>query len=177
MGIIASKLRTLFGAGNHKLVIIGLDNAGKTTILYKLMMDEVVETTPTIGSNVEEVRFRNLKFLVWDVGGQDALRTTWSTYYCDTKAVILVIDSSDQGRLHIAKRELHRMLQDENTHDAPVLIYANKQDMPQSLTATQISNLLGLVEIKDRPWHIQACSAIKGDGLIEGMAWVADQIR
>ncbi|KAJ1959618.1 hypothetical protein H4R35_007626, partial [Dimargaris xerosporica] len=98
------------------------------------IMNETVETTPTIGSNVEEVRFRNLKFLVWDVGGQEALRSTWSTYYCDTKAIIVVVDSSDLDRLPLAKRELHAMLADENAHGAPVLVYANKQDLPQALS-------------------------------------------
>ena len=77
----------------HKIVLVGLDNAGKTTILYQFLMNEVVHTSPTIGSNVEEVVWKNIHFIMWDLGGQESLRAAWNTYYTNTE-VFLVIPTS-----------------------------------------------------------------------------------
>lgn len=107
--------------------MVGLDNAGKTTILYQYLMNEVVHTSPTIGSNVEEVVWRNIHFLVWDLGGQQSLRSAWSTYYTNTEFIIMVIDSTDRERLAVSRDELYRMLQHEDLAKASVLVYANKQ--------------------------------------------------
>lgn len=102
----------------HKIVMVGLDNAGKTTILYQFLMNEVVQTSPTIGSNVEEVVFRNIHFLVWDLGGQQSLRSAWSTYYTNTEFIIMVIDSTDRERLVSTREELYKMLQHEDLSKA-----------------------------------------------------------
>ncbi|KAL0376687.1 UNVERIFIED_CONTAM: ADP-ribosylation factor-like protein 5 [Sesamum calycinum] len=88
----------------------GLDNAGKTTTLYKLHLGEVVTTHPTVGSNVEELVYKNIRFEVWDLGGQDRLRTSWATYYRGTHAVIVVIDSTDRARISIMKDEIFKLL-------------------------------------------------------------------
>ncbi|OZJ06746.1 hypothetical protein BZG36_00289 [Bifiguratus adelaidae] len=177
MGLVVSKLwARLFSQEQVKIIIVGLDNAGKTTVLYKLLLNEVVTTTPTIGSNVEEISYKNIKFLMWDIGGQESLRPSWKTYYADTKAVIMVIDSSDRPRLHIAKAELHSMMESESLSLASLLIFANKQDVPTALSAAQISDALALTSLKDRQWHIQACSALNGDGLFEGLDWIVAQI-
>lgn len=106
---------------------MGLDNAGKTTILYQFLMNEVVHTSPTIGSNVEEVVWNNLHFIMWDLGGQESLRTAWNTYYSNTEFILLVVDSTDRERLTITKEELHRMLQSDELSKASVLVFANKQ--------------------------------------------------
>lgn len=74
----------------HKIVILGLDNAGKTTILYQFLMDEVVQTSPTIGSNVEEVTYKNIHFIMWDLGGQQSLRQSWSTYFTNTEVIVVL---------------------------------------------------------------------------------------
>merc|ERR1712062_118653 len=73
MGLILAKLWSFFGNEEHKICIVGLDNAGKTTILYQFLMNEVVHTSPTIGSNVEEVVWKNVHFIMWDLGGQESL--------------------------------------------------------------------------------------------------------
>ncbi|CAI9619353.1 unnamed protein product, partial [Staurois parvus] len=99
MGQLFTKLMSIFGNKEHKVIIVGLDNAGKTTILYQFLMNEVVHTAPTIGSNVEEIVLRNTHFLMWDIGGQETLRATWNSYYSNTEFVILVIDSTDRERL------------------------------------------------------------------------------
>ncbi|XP_040496641.1 putative ADP-ribosylation factor-like protein 5C isoform X2 [Ursus maritimus] len=148
----------------HKVIIVGLDNAGKTTILYQLLMNEVVHTSPTIGSNVEEIVLQKTHFLVWDIGGQEALRSTWDTYYANTEFIILVIDSTDRDRLRTTREELYKMLAHEALRDASVLIFANKQDMKNSMTTVEISQFLTLSTIKDHPWHIQGCCALTGEG-------------
>ncbi|XP_046937125.1 putative ADP-ribosylation factor-like protein 5C isoform X2 [Lynx rufus] len=129
-------------------------------------MNEVVHTSPTIGSNVEEIVLQKTHFLMWDIGGQEALRSTWNTYYSNTEFIILVIDSTDRDRLLTTREELYRMLAHEALRDASVLIFANKQDMKDSMTTVEISQFLTLSAIKDHPWHIQGCCALTGEGLV-----------
>lgn len=165
MGLVFSRLwNKLLGKEETKIVIVGLDNAGKTTTLYKLLLNEVVSTTPTIGSNVEQVEYKNIKFLMWDIGGQETLRASWSTYYVNTRCVIMVIDSTDRARVKIAQSELHKMLNSDALEDAHLLVFANKQDVSGAMTAAEISESLKLPSLVDRSWHIQACCALTGEG-------------
>ncbi|XP_028610887.1 putative ADP-ribosylation factor-like protein 5C isoform X1 [Grammomys surdaster] len=113
MGQLIVKLTRIFGSQEHKVIIVGLDNAGKTTILYQFLTNEVVHTCSTIGSNVEEIVFQKTHFLMWDLGGQEALRSTWDTYYSNAEFVILVIDSTDRNRLLTTREELYKMLAHE----------------------------------------------------------------
>ncbi|KAJ3184839.1 hypothetical protein HDU85_001518 [Gaertneriomyces sp. JEL0708] len=168
--------RLLWSNEEHKIVVVGLDNAGKTTVLYRLLMGQTIATSPTIGSNVEQFKYRNINCMMWDIGGQDSLRQTWSMYFTNAKAVILVIDSTDKARLHLSREELHRMMEHEQLRKAVLLVFANKQDIKGAMHAASISNQLGLSTLKDRQWHIQACSAITGDGLNEGMDWLVSKI-
>ncbi|XP_010958792.1 putative ADP-ribosylation factor-like protein 5C isoform X1 [Camelus ferus] len=166
MGQLIAKLMGIFGKQERKVIIVGLDNAGKTTILYQFLTNEVVHTCPTIGSNVEEIVLQKTHFLMWDIGGQEALRSTWNTYYSNTEFIILVIDSTDRDRLLTTREELYKMLAHEALRDASVLIFANKQDMKDSMTTVEISQFLTLSAIKDHPWHIQGCCALTGEGLV-----------
>jgi signal recognition particle receptor subunit beta len=109
-GLFSSLWLRLFGQKEFKICIVGLDNAGKTTCLYQMNMGEVVATKPTIGSNVEEVNFRNVKMVCWDLGGQESLRATWSTYFVGTHAIMMVVDSTDRERIGTVKEELWRIL-------------------------------------------------------------------
>ncbi|XP_039769801.1 ADP-ribosylation factor-like protein 5B isoform X1 [Ornithorhynchus anatinus] len=164
MGLLFAKLWSLFCNQEHKVIVVGLDNAGKTTILYQFLMNEVVHTSPTIGSNVEEIVVKNTHFLMWDIGGQESLRSSWNTYYSNTEFIILVVDSIDRERLSITREELYRMLAHEDLRKAAVLIFANKQDMKGCMSAAEISKSLTLSSIKDHPWHIQSCCALTGEG-------------
>ncbi len=110
-----------------RVVTLGLDGAGKTSLLFKLKQNEFVTTIPTIGFNVETLEYRNVKFTVWDVGGQHKLRPLWKHYYLNTQAVIYVIDSSDRERLEEAKGELVKLLGEKELKDAIVLILLSKQ--------------------------------------------------
>jgi small GTP-binding protein len=130
MGISFTKLfDSLFGKKELRALMLGLDAAGKTTILYKLKLGEVVSSVPTIGFNVETVEFQKVKFTVWDVGGQDKIRQLWKHYYQNTQALIYVVDSSDKERVEIAREELQKMLAEDELKDAVLLVLANKQDM------------------------------------------------
>ncbi|XP_048221914.1 putative ADP-ribosylation factor-like protein 5C isoform X4 [Perognathus longimembris pacificus] len=175
MGQLIARLMGIFGSQEHKVIILGLDNAGKTTILYRFLTNEVVHTCPTVGSNMEEIVLQKTHFLVWDIGGQEALRSSWNAYYANTEFIILVIDSSDRDRLLTTREELYKMLAHEALRDASVLIFANKQDVKDSMTTAEISQFLSLSAIKDHPWHIQGCCALTGEGLPAGLQWMQSQ--
>mmetsp|Transcript_84434 Transcript_84434/g.176725 ORF Transcript_84434/g.176725 Transcript_84434/m.176725 type:complete len:209 (+) Transcript_84434:149-775(+) len=179
MGIWASRIvRSLFGSGeNRKIVIVGLNNAGKTTILYKLHLGQVILTQPTIGSNVEEVKHSNITFQVWDLGGQEKLRAGWATYFQDTDAVIFVVDSNDQENMVLAKMELFNVVLQEDLKHACLLVLANKQDIAGCKTAAEIAQDLSLQTLRTHEWQIQSCCALTGEGLQEGLEWIATRIR
>ncbi|XP_027945674.1 putative ADP-ribosylation factor-like protein 5C isoform X3 [Eumetopias jubatus] len=141
MGQLIAKLMGIFGNQEHKVIIVGLDNAGKTTILYQFLMNEVVHTSPTIGSNVEEIVLRKTHFLVWDIGGQEALRSTWNTYYSNTEFIILVIDSTDRDRLPTTREELYKML----AHEKPeLLVQVMTPLLTHHGTPRQVTSLLSV---------------------------------
>merc|ERR1712025_1551184 len=130
-GLAVSNLwQKLLGKKEMRILMVGLDAAGKTTILYKLKLGEVVTTIPTIGFNVETVEYKNISFNVWDIGGQDKIRKLWRYYYANTQGLIFVVDSSDHDRIEDAREELHQMLGEDEMRDAAVLVFANKQDLP-----------------------------------------------
>eukprot|EP00850_Spirogloea_muscicola_P000625 SM000002S05705 [mRNA] locus=s2:1771629:1773299:+ [translate_table: standard] len=178
MGILFSRLfASLFGEREARILVLGLDNAGKTTILYRLQVGEVVSTIPTIGFNVETVQYKNIKFQVWDLGGQTSIRPYWRCYFPNTQAVIYVVDSTDTDRIATAKEEFHSILQEEELRDAVVLVYANKQDLPGALSDSEVTEALELHKIRSRQWAIFKTSAVKGDGLFEGLDWLSDALK
>ena len=160
-----------------RILMVGLDAAGKTTILYKLQLGEVVKTIPTIGFNVETVSYKNISFTVWDVGGQDKIRPLWRHYYENAQALVFVVDSADRERIIDAKNELTRMLSEDELKDAMVLVFANKQDLPGAMKASEITESLGLHLMKSRLWHIQSCIATEGEGLYQGLEWLVQQLN
>jgi len=127
-----------------RLLMLGLDAAGKTTILFKLKLNETVNTIPTIGFNVENLTYKNLEFNCWDIGGQFKLRSLWQHYFENTQGLIYVVDSSDRDRIAESAEALAMILSDESMSGVPVLVYANKMDLPNSMTVPQISESLGL---------------------------------
>lgn len=179
MGSSLSKLFSkMFGKKEVRILMVGLDAAGKTTILYKLMLGEVVTTVPTIGFNVETVEYKNINFTVWDVGGQDSIRPLWRHYYQNTDAIIFVIDSADRDveRIENAREELHNLLNEDELRDAALLLFANKQDLPKAMTATELTEKMGLHELRKRDWWIQPTCARTGEGLYQGLDWLSSYI-
>merc|ERR1712146_122335 len=173
-GALMSKVwERMVGKTEMRLLMVGLDAAGKTTILYKLKLGEVVTTIPTIGFNVETVEYKNISFNVWDIGGQDKIRKLWRYYYANTQGLIFVIDSNDRDRIEDAREELAQMLNEDEMRDAVLLVFANKQDLPNSMTAAEITDKLGLHNMRGRQWFIQSTCATTGDGLYEGLDWMS----
>ncbi|KAI8910801.1 ADP-ribosylation factor family-domain-containing protein [Gorgonomyces haynaldii] len=178
MGLNISKVFAgLWGKKEMRILMVGLDAAGKTTILYKLKLGEIVTTIPTIGFNVETVEYKNISFTVWDVGGQDKIRPLWRHYFQNTQGIIFVVDSNDRERIGEARDELQRMLNEDELRDALLLVFANKQDLPNSLNAPEITDKLGLHSLRTRPWYIQATCATNGEGLFEGLEWLSGQLK
>merc|ERR1712190_544929 len=172
-GFFAKALDAIKGKMEHRILMVGLDAAGKTTILYKLKLAEVVTTIPTIGFNVETVEYKNLSFIVWDVGGQDKIRPLWRHYYQGTNGLIYVVDSNDRDRSEDARGELTKMLNEDEMRDAVLLVFANKQDLPNAQTAAEVTEKLGLHNLRHRQWFIQSACATTGDGLYEGLDWLS----
>lgn len=163
-----------------RILLVGLDASGKTSILYKLKLGESIITIPTIGFNVETVTYKNINFTMWDVGGQDKIRPLWRHYYANTHAVIFVVDSSDRDRIDgkgeetcSAKEELHKMLCDDELKNAVLLVYANKQDLPRAMSVQEVSKRLCLHKLANRKWFIQSCCAISGEGIFEGLEFLS----
>jgi len=177
MGSAFAKLFSRFTRKDMRILMVGLDAAGKTTILYKLKLGEIVTTIPTIGFNVETVEYKKINFTVWDVGGQDKIRPLWRHYYQNTQGLIFVVDSNDRDRINEAQSELHKMLSEDELRDAAILVLANKQDLPQAMSVSEITDRLGLHNIRTRKWFMQATCATSGDGLYEGLDWLANTLK
>lgn len=174
MGKVFAKI---FGNKEMRILMLGLDAAGKTTILYKLKLGQSVTTIPTVGFNVETVTYKNVKFNVWDVGGQDKIRPLWRHYYTGTQGLIFVVDCADRDRIDEARQELHRIINDREMKDTIILIFANKQDLPDAMKPHEIQEKLGLTRIRDRNWYVQPSCATTGDGLYEGLTWLTSNYK
>lgn len=191
-------LAALYPSVEYRGLVIGNDAAGKTTILYKLKLGEVVTTIPTIGFNVEEMKYQGTSLTLWDVGGCDKIRPLWRHYYQNTQVIIYVVDSNDRDRMvnpdpvnnkyHVyADSGLTLLLEEEELKNAILLIFANKQDLPNSVSVEDIREALQLDRLLDedqvrwgckrRSCHVVGCTATTGDGLYEGLDWIVATFR
>ena len=136
---------------NCGILLLGLDSAGKTTMIYALGLKDPIRTVPTIGFNIETTWYikPDIEINTWDVGGRDKLRDLWRHYYPGTNAIIFVVDSADKMRLNTAKEELHLLLDEFELRNAVLLVFANKQDLPYSFTSDEIGAYLQLHEMVD----------------------------
>jgi len=187
-GFFARAMDLINGKQEKRILMVGLDAAGKTTVLYQLKLGEVVTTIPTIGFNVETVEYKNIEFTVWDIGGQHLIRPLWRHYYHGTEAVIFVVDSNDRERIAPSssaqhqcddnvRDELHGLLSDELLQDAVLLVLANKQDLPNAMTVDEVSDKLELSKLRRRQWYIQGTCARSGDGLYSALDWLSQTLR
>ena len=174
MGFFFSKLwNNLLSKKEICILMVGLDAAGKTTILHQLGKKGEVKTLPTIGFNVESLDYKNLNFIVFDLGGADKMRLLFRHYYQNTKGLIFVVDSHDRDRIEEAAEELKKMLAEEELKDCCVLFMANKQDLNDALSTDEVTKALGMESLKERTWFVQGTSGITGQGLEEGLNWMA----
>ncbi|CAF0792657.1 unnamed protein product [Didymodactylos carnosus] len=162
-----------------RILMLGLDAAGKTTILYKIKLNENLSTIPTIGFNVETVSpCRGVSFTVWDVGGQEKIRQLWRHYYQGAEGLMFVIDSNDHERLEEAKSELNGILNSPDMSHVPLVVIANKQDLPHAMSCSNIIEKLDLNSLNNKHrWYIQGACATTGDGLLESMIEMARLVK
>ncbi|KAH0788941.1 ADP-ribosylation factor [Histomonas meleagridis] len=177
MGLLFSGIyNKWFKNKDMRILMVGLDAAGKTTVLYRLKLGEHVTTIPTIGFNVETIEYKGFNMNVWDVGGQDRIRPLWRHYIHNSQGVVFVVDSNDVGRIDEARDVLHTLLEEDELRDAVVLVYANKQDLPNAISPYELGNKLKLDKI-NHPWKVQGTCATTGDGLYEGLDWLGEKVN
>ena len=178
---LTSALKGLFDRFSDrpaKILMLGLDAAGKTTVLYKLKLNEVVNTIPTIGFNVESLSpVKNVSFTMWDIGGQDKIRPLWKHYFVGTHGLIFVVDSSDKHRFDEVREELTWILNSEELVGVPLVVLANKQDLPKASSTSEVATKLQLPSLKGRSWHVHGTSAVSGDGLYEAMDQMSQMVK
>ncbi|CAF0833914.1 unnamed protein product [Rotaria sp. Silwood1] len=179
MGKVLSRLmKKLSADGPKRILMLGLDNAGKTTILYRMKRTEDFHTVPTIGFNVETISpCRGISLTVWDVGGQDHLRTLWHHYFDNIDGLVFVIDSTDARRLNLARAELEGIYQHDSMKHVPLIVLANKQDTLDALPAEYIAEKLNLVQWPNGSYYIIPCCALTGAGLTDAFTTLAHMIR
>lgn len=182
MGLMITKLAKRIVAlmdtmQDARILLVGLDGAGKTTLLYKFKIGEAVATIPTIGFNTEEVQYKNIRFSMWDVGGQERIRALWKHYYLGAHAVIFMVDSTDCERFEEAKNQLHLMLSDDLLQNVTVLVLANKQDLPRAASKSKVAEEMHLSSLRHTiKWYIQSTNAVSGEGIYEGLDWLAKNL-
>ncbi|EOX98344.1 ADP-ribosylation factor B1A, putative [Theobroma cacao] len=207
MGAKISRIAKRFGflpQCRVRILMVGIDASGKTTILYKLKLGDLLKTKPTVGIqthsllrdlmadwksddnqerkkegncfNVETIECKNICFDIWDIGGQSKIRPLWRHYFLNVQGVIFVVDSTDRERISEARNELHWILSDNELANASLLVFANKQDLQNAMTSSEVADKLGLHCLGQRPWYIQGTSAHSGCGLYEGLDWLSKNI-
>lgn len=175
MGSLFSLL-TNWAYGNEEayILILGLDASGKTTILNRLKCGENKQTIPTIGFNCEHIKFGRLSFVGWDIGGQDNIRKMWHNYFENADAVVFVIDSNDRRRFKAVKEELKNLVNHRLLRECPFLIFANKQDLPQAMSASNLSDSLNLHSVMGQSnWKMVNSTATMGKGIDDGFKWLS----
>jgi ADP-ribosylation factor protein 1 len=186
MSIITSMLSKMFGAHELRTLFLGIDATGRTTALYRLKLNELVTTVPTIGFNVEDIEYRGTTFQFWDVGGCDKIRPLWRHYYANTKVLIFCVDSGDRERLRMTNGQsdpfstsegaFKETMAESALQECIVLILANKQDIPGCLTVEEVSEALNVEQYREqgRTVNCMGCCALTGEGLHDGLQWVLD---
>uniref|UniRef100_A0A2K5SFG3 ADP ribosylation factor like GTPase 2 n=1 Tax=Cebus imitator TaxID=2715852 RepID=A0A2K5SFG3_CEBIM len=149
MGLLAILKKMKQKEREVRLLMLGLDNAGKTTILKKFNGEDIDAISPTLGFNIKTLEHRGFKLNIWDVGGQKSLRSYWRNYFESTDGLIWVVDSADRQRMQDCQRELQSLLLEE---------------------------ALELDSIRSHHWCIQGCSAVTGENLLQGIDWLLDDI-
>ncbi|WVQ86185.1 hypothetical protein IAT38_008353 [Cryptococcus sp. DSM 104549] len=176
MGLLTIIRKNKAKSKEMRVLFLGLDNAGKTTILKKLNGEDISDISPTLGFNIKSLIREGYTLNIWDVGGQRTLRPYWRNYFESTDAVVWVVDSSDRMRMGDCRDELKGLLQEERLAGATLLVFANKQDLDGSMTLEEIRDALSLKSIQSHRWVVHPCSAFTGAGLDAGMDWLVKEV-
>ncbi|CAO2652356.1 Nn.00g006390.m01.CDS01 [Neocucurbitaria sp. VM-36] len=160
-----------------RILMLGLDNAGKTTIVKKIMNEDVNSVSPTLGFIIKTIEYDGYKLNIWDVGGQKTLRTYWKNYFEKTDTLIWVVDATDRDRIDDCRQELAGLLLEERLSGASLLVFKNKSDVTGAMTEDEVREGLRLDAIKTHKWTIMTCSAMTGLNLQEGLEWVVQDAK
>ncbi|KAF1815983.1 ARF/SAR superfamily [Eremomyces bilateralis CBS 781.70] len=155
-----------------RVLILGLDNAGKTTIVNHLLGKDTSQISPTLGFVISTVDWDGYRINIWDVGGQKTLRTYWRNYFERTDTLLWVVDATDEARMNDCREELANLLVEERLMGASLLVVKNKTDVHGCLSNDQVRDILRLDDIRTHRWSIMECSAMTGQNLPEAMNWV-----
>mmetsp|Transcript_39610 Transcript_39610/g.62911 ORF Transcript_39610/g.62911 Transcript_39610/m.62911 type:complete len:187 (-) Transcript_39610:129-689(-) len=180
MGIFKRLFGGLTAKKKVRIVVVGLDNSGKTTVLNALKPKKAsLDTVPTVGFATEEFQKHGVNFCAFDMSGQSRYRNLWEHYYGDVEGIIVVVDATDKLRFAVVKDELETMLQDPRVAEKkiPILFLSNKTDLPAHAPPIEIMQALDLQRITDRPWQIAPCDALSGQGIEEATKWLVDAMK
>ena len=179
---MGAKLCSLFKSKKKaRILMFGLDGAGKTSILYQLKFSGLIKTTQTIGFNIETIKYKDLYIDIWDIGGfsifpNDEDIILFKHYYQNTDGIIFVIDCNDKKRFGKANKGLLEIIKDEKLKNLPLLIFGNKQDLNEAISPNELTKYLEYEKIINNKWLIQGSSAINGKGIKEGIDWLTNSL-
>mmetsp|Transcript_15775 Transcript_15775/g.44144 ORF Transcript_15775/g.44144 Transcript_15775/m.44144 type:complete len:199 (-) Transcript_15775:232-828(-) len=183
-GLFAGLWEYCFRKDELHVLILGVDKAGKTTLLEKMksmytdfMGLEPEKILPTVGLNVGRIEVHKAKLIFWDLGGQSGLRSIWDKYYEEAHAIVFLVDSTAPDRFEESKAALDRVLGSRDIAGAPLLVMANKQDVPGCHSADEVQEFYGVGHLDSRPVRVAGISAYTGDGIGESIFWLVDAIR
>ncbi|XP_058038668.1 uncharacterized protein LOC131198185 [Ahaetulla prasina] len=178
MGLLFSRIFDSVYGVEARILLVGLDAAGKTTFLYRLKNNETTFTIPTVGFKVETLKsFNNVSFNMWDVGRQNRISGLWKHYHTNTDGLIFMVDSMDCYRFEEARLELEALLEADDLRGVPLMLLANKQDLPDARPSMEVAERMGVKKISGRNWRIQGCSAISGVGIPEAMEKLSEMVK
>lgn len=185
--LLSGLWKYLFQKDEYCILILGLDNAGKSTLLeqikriygnnYSGLPFEKIKTT--IGLNIGKITVNHVKLIFWDLGGQQELQSLWDKYYEECHGIIYVIDSSDEKRLEESHKAFESVMHDSHMEGIPLLILSNKQDLQTSIDVEAIKSVFdgNSSGIGQREYYIQPTSALNGDGISAGISWLVQMVK
>jgi small GTP-binding protein len=160
----------------RRILMVGLDGSGKTTILFQMKHGELIKTVPTIGFNLKTVELNRRSFVVWDIGGHKSNWPLFRHYYSASDAVIFVVDSSDRDRTSRVVNEFDLIIQE--LADVPILILANKQDIADAMSVNEVAHNFQVEQLTEsRTCKVQGTCGTSGEGILEGFEWLVENLH